>query len=87
MCHAPAKLFRIKTEVISARYYADLVLVNPGKSYTVTPSNILYKCGWSPLEGKTFSHAIEKTFVNGYLVFDNGMVNTEIVGKPLEFNL
>ncbi len=88
MCHAPAKLFRIKNRgYIREGYYADLVLVNPGKSYTVTPSNILYKCGWSPLEGKTFSHAIEKTFVNGYLVFDNGMVNTEIVGKPLEFNL
>ena len=41
-------------------YYADLVLVNPRKSYKVATSTILYKCGWSPLEGEEFSHTIEK---------------------------
>ncbi|HOV71116.1 MAG TPA: dihydroorotase [Dysgonamonadaceae bacterium] len=87
MCHAPAKLFSIHHRgYIREGYYADLVLVNPKKSYTVTSSNILYKCGWSPLEGETFSHSIEKTFVNGHLVFDGKTVGSEITGKPLEFN-
>ncbi len=87
MCHAPATLFKIKDRgYIREGYFADLVLVNPGKSSTVTPPTILYKCGWSPLEGETFSHTIEKTFVNGRLVFDGGTVSREIAGKPLEFN-
>ncbi|MCW1735123.1 dihydroorotase [Anaerorudis cellulosivorans] len=87
MCHAPATLFKIKDRgYIREGYFADLVLVNPGKSYKVTPSTVLYKCGWSPLEDETFSHTIEKTFVNGRLVFDGGTVSREIAGKPLEFN-
>lgn len=87
MCHAPAALFNIKYRgYIREGYFADLVLVNPGKSYTVTPPTILYKCGWSPLEGETFSHTIEKTFVNGRLVFDGGTFSSEIAGKPLEFD-
>jgi dihydroorotase len=86
MCHAPAKLFKIKGRgYIREGYYADLVLVNPRKSYKVATSTILYKCGWSPLEGEEFSHTIEKTFVNGRLVFDGGTFSSEIAGKPLEF--
>ncbi|HHT84998.1 MAG TPA: amidohydrolase family protein, partial [Firmicutes bacterium] len=87
MCHAPVTLFKIKGRgYIREGYYADLVLVNPRKSYKVATSTILYKCGWSPLEGETFSHTIEKTFVNGRLVFDGGTFSSEIAGKPLEFN-
>ncbi|MBP7809839.1 MAG: amidohydrolase family protein, partial [Bacteroidia bacterium] len=66
-----ADLFRIeKRGYIREGYFADLVLVNLNKTETVSKSNILYKCGWSPFEGYTFNSAIEKTFVNGHLVFD-----------------
>ncbi len=71
MCHNVADLFRIeKRGYIREGYFADLVLVNLNKTETVSKSNILYKCGWSPFEGYTFNSAIEKTFVNGHLVFD-----------------
>lgn len=87
MCHAPAELFRVKNRgYIREGYFADLVLVNPRKSYTVNKNNILYKCGWSPFEGETFSHTIEKTFVNGNLVFDNGALIDSVLGKALEFD-
>lgn len=87
MCHAPATCFRIKNRgYIREGYFADLVLVNPHKPYTVTPLNILYKCEWSPFEGETFSHTIEKTFVNGRLVFDEGTFHPEVTGSPLEFD-
>lgn len=87
MCHAPAELFRVKGRgYIREGYFADLVLVNPDKPYTVGKNNILYKCGWSPFEGEIFRHSIEKTFVNGNLVFDNGNVVEPAAGEALMFD-
>lgn len=87
MCHAPATLFQIKDRgYIREGYFADLVLVNSNKPFTVDKSNILYKCGWSPFEGETFSYRIEKTFVNGNLVFDRGEIVESALGKALTFD-
>ncbi len=86
MCHAPADLFRIdRRGYIREGYYADLVLVDPNKSWVVSPENILYKCAWSPFEGIEFSHQVTHTFVNGKLVFCNGKVGGVIAGERLEF--
>ena len=66
MCHNPALLFGIKERgFIRKGYKADLVLVRPNAEYTVTKENLLYKCGWSPLEGQTFHTRIEHVWVNG----------------------
>lgn len=87
MCHAPAELFQVNNRgYIREGYFADLVLVNPAKSHTVDKSSILYKCGWSPFEGEAFSHSIEKTFVNGNLVFDGEKIVETGLGKALTFN-
>lgn len=86
MCHAPADLFRIdRRGYIREGYYADLVLVNPDKKWTVCPENIFYKCGWSPFEGTEFSHQVSKTFVNGQLAYDRGQIKEEVRGKRLTF--
>ena len=70
MSHAPAKCFRIKDRgYIREGYYADLVLADMNRPYTVSKENILYKCRWSPLEGFTFPATITHTFVNGNLVY------------------
>ncbi len=87
MCHAPADLFRIdRRGYIREGYYADLVLVNPAQSWTVSHENILYKCGWSPFDGTEFSNRVTHTFVNGDLVYADGTVLTGKIGKRLEFN-
>ena len=87
MCHAPADLFRIdKRGYIREGFFADLVLVNPNKSWTVVPENIIYKCGWSPFEGTTFSHQVDKTIINGEVAYDRGLINNDIRGKRLTFN-
>jgi dihydroorotase len=86
MCHAPADLFRIeKRGYIRPGYFADLVLVNPNASSFVTSANIQSKCGWSPFEGESFDSKVEKTFVNGNLVYDQGNFNEEVRGMRLTF--
>lgn len=87
MSHNPAKLFQIeKRGFIREGYFADLVLIDTNKSQTVSKENILYKCGWSPFEGTTFSNSITHTFVNGNLVYENGKFNENNFGKRLTFN-
>ena len=86
MCHAPAQLYQInKRGYIRKGYYADLVLINPNKPYTITQKNLQYKCGWSPLENVTFSSTIEKTFLNGELAYTDGEIK-EVRGRALEFD-
>jgi dihydroorotase len=86
MCHNPAILYGItKRGFIREGYYADLTLVNLNTSWTVSKDNLLYKCGWSPLEGTTFHSKVEKTFVNGNLVYDNGQFSEVDYGMPLAF--
>ena len=86
MCHAPADCFRVSERgYIREGYFADLVLFDTRSRWTVAPENIYYKCGWSPLEGFAFTGRVHKTFVNGNLVFDNGIFDETIKGQRLEF--
>lgn len=84
MCHNPAILYKMtKRGFIREGYFADLTLVDLNSKWTVTKDNLLYKCGWSPLEGTTFLTAIKQTFVNGNLVYDNGRFNETIKGMEI----
>lgn len=87
MCHAPAKLFRIKERgFIRKNYWADLAIVDPNSSETVTNDNVYYKCAWSPLAGRTFDHTIKHTIVSGHLAFSNGSFDESVLGQRLLFN-
>ena len=86
MSHNPAKLFEIKHRgFIREGYFADLVVVDEQEKTVVNPSNILYKCGWSPFEGIEFPAKIHQTWVNGNLVYDQGVLHENIKGRALEF--
>lgn len=88
MCHNVAKLYSIeKRGFIREGYFADLVLVDLNSSWAVNKENILYKCGWSPLEGQTFHSKITHTFVNGNLVYENESFYEFIPGQRLKFNV
>ena len=86
MCHNPAILFRIQDRgFIREGFFADLVLADPNRNWTVEKSNILAKCGWSPFEGTTFHAAVTHTFVSGQLVYENGKIDESVRGKRLLF--
>jgi dihydroorotase len=86
MSHAVATCFQIRERgFIREGYYADLVMVDLNGSSNVHARNILYKCGWSPLEGTEFSASVKNTFVNGRLVYGNGRFDESQMGQRLEF--
>jgi dihydroorotase len=85
--HNVADLFQIdRRGYIREGYFADLALVDPDKSFTVTKENVLYKCGWSPFEGDAFTHSVTHTWVNGHLVHENGIFDESFRGMRLTFN-
>jgi len=87
MSHAVADCFQIKDRgYIREGYFADLVLIDMMHQTKVSKENILYKCGWSPLEGFEFPATITHTFVNGHLVYGNGMFDESFKGQRLSFN-
>jgi dihydroorotase len=87
MCHAVAKCFQIENRgYIREGYFADLVLVDLNNPTTVSKENILYKCGWSPLEGFQFPATVTNTFVNGHLVYENGRFDESFKGSRLTFS-
>jgi dihydroorotase len=86
MSHHPAILFDIVDRgFIREGYFADLVLVDQQSPWTVSNSNILYKCGWSPFEGQQFSANVTHTFVSGHLTYENGRFDESLHGQRLEF--
>jgi dihydroorotase len=86
MSHAPSVRFRIKDRgFIREGYYADLLLLDLNQSLVVSNENLLYKCGWSPLEGTMLNGRVTHTWVNGRLVYANGVFDESINGMRLEF--
>ena len=87
MCHNPAILFQISNRgFIREGYFADLVLVDPNKPWTVEKENIVAKCGWSPFEGNTFTSSVTHTIVSGYLAYEDGKFNEGTPGQRLTFD-
>ena len=86
-CHNPAILFQVANRgYIKEGFQADLVLVDLEKKTTVTKDNLLYQCAWSPFEGTTFDASVEKTWVNGQLVYNQGEIIETAAAQQLTFN-
>lgn len=86
MCHNPAALFGVKGRgYIRPGYKADMVIVKPNTPWTVLPTCIESKCGWSPLTGHKFNWQVEHTFCNGHAIYSAGWFNNDYHGDEIEF--
>lgn len=86
MCHTPAEIFQVeKRGFIRKGYYADLVLLKE-EEWTAKKENTLYKCGWTPFDGQKFQFKVNRTFVNGHLVYDQGKFDESKKGMRLHFD-
>ena len=87
MCHNPAEMYQINDRgFIREGYYADLVLVDLNHEKVIKNDDMFYKCGWTPYDGMKAKSQVTHTFVNGKLVYHDGIVEDSFIGKPLEFN-
>lgn len=87
MSHAPAECFQIlERGYIREGYWADLVLVDENRAWTVSRENTLYKCGWSPLEGETLPAAVSHTWVSGHLAYAQGRFDESRMGHRIAFD-
>ena len=86
MCHAPAVCFQLDERgYLDEGYWADVVVVDLEREWTVGPENILYKCGWSPLSGHRFRGKVEHTIVSGHLAWSKGKFDERKWGERLAF--
>ena len=87
MCHNPAQLFDVENRgFLREGYYADIAVVDTNQPWTVEKNNILYKCGWSPFEGRSFRSQITHTLVNGHLAYERGTLSSQKNAMRLTFN-
>lgn len=87
MAHAPATCFQLAERgFLREGYKADIVLIDPTSSTTVSKDNVLYDCGWSPFEGTRFQHSVKQTYVNGTLVYNGSGPVYQPVAQRLLFN-
>jgi len=88
MSHAVTDCFKIVDRgYLREGYFADLVVVDLDNPWTVEKENLLYKCGWSPMEGQIFKSKVMQTFVNGHLVYNRGIIDEDFRGKRMSFEV
>jgi dihydroorotase len=87
LSHAPARLFKVdRRGFVREGYHADLVLVDPHAPWTVSEEQLLSKCGWSPFTGQRFHARVLNTWVNGHMVYADGLVDRDVRGERLMFD-
>jgi dihydroorotase len=84
--HAPARLFGVAERgYLREGHFADLVLVDLDSVNQVRREDVLYKCGWAPIEGQRLRSRVIATIVNGRKVYEEGRFFGEPAGRRLQF--
>ncbi len=86
MCHAPAIAYRVKDRGFADEgAWADLVILDANQPWTVAKNNLLYQCGWSPLEGHQFRGQVLTTIVSGHVAWHEGRLDETKMGERVNF--
>ena len=87
MCENPAEIMKIKSRgKLEEGYFADIIVVDPEKEWTVGADGIESKCGWTPYENWKLKGKNVLTIVNGNIVYENGkIVENSRKGREVEF--
>lgn len=87
MCHNPATIYGIQGRgFIREGYHADLVMLDLDMEDPVNDGCVLSKCGWTPYNGMSLPGSVTHTFVNGNLVYEEGVIHEGSNGKRLDFS-
>lgn len=84
--HNPAKIFGFTSKgSIEKGKDADLVIIDPKRTWTVQKRDLFSKCGWSAYEGMKLVGRPVKTFLRGELIYDQGnIIRKHAVGKMVK---
>lgn len=87
MCHNPATLYQIdRRGFFREGYHADMALVDLNCQDVISNGKEFSKCGWTPYDSLEVHSKVTHTFVNGNLVFENGVFHEESKGDRIIFN-
>lgn len=85
IAHNPARRFGIAERgFVREGYRADLVLLDPGRRCQVDEQTLLSQCGWTPFAGRKLPATVAATWVNGRLVWREGLLTGLAPGERLE---
>ncbi|MFH1450515.1 MAG: dihydroorotase family protein [archaeon] len=73
--HGPAQVFGLKHkgEIVSGKD-ADITVIDNAIFQNIDSNNLHSKCGWTIYEGEEIQGVVEKVFLRGELVLDDGKV-------------
>jgi allantoinase len=78
----PARRFRIPRKGgIAAGNDADLTLIDPGESYTLTSARLHQRHKISPYVGASFDGVVRRTIRRGETIFDDGRITAKTCGR------
>jgi len=86
MAHNPAICFKLSGRgFLDEGYYADMVVFDPDGTTLIRNSDVLYKCGWTPLDSVYLNGKVKSTWVNGQCVWDGRNIKSAQAAKRLVF--
>lgn len=66
---------------IAAGADADVILVDPDETRTLTDEKVISKAGWTPFAGRHVTGQVMQTFLRGSLIAENGKPIDERIGE------